>query len=115
MKLGCALPIQTAYLKMRGNVYQFVTCIPTELAPHFDRQSIRKSLKRVDKIEALQKVERLAQTYKAEFSELRENRSLPPPEKRRTPSPAWLSVADFVDTVAEPKRQAYAGQCWKTW
>lgn len=118
VKLGYALSIQTKYLQKRGNVYQFVMRIPTELVPHYGRQSIRKSLKTDDQMEALRKAERLAQTYKAEFATLSQNRSLTPRETMDAASrmvERYQTLDSFVDAVADPKRQAYAGQCWETY
>lgn len=118
VNLGCALSIKTNYLHKRGNVWQFVMRIPNELVPHYGRRSIRKSLKTSDKLEALRKVERLARTYKAEFAALSQNRSLTPRETIEAASrmaERYQLLDSFVDAVAEPKRQAYAGQCWETY
>lgn len=118
VNLGCALSIKTNYLQKRGNVWQFVMRIPNELVPHYGRRSIRKSLKTPDELEALRKVERLARTYKAEFAALSQNRSLTPRETIEAASrmaERYQLLDSFVDAVAEPKRQAYAGQCWETY
>lgn len=118
LKLGYALSIKTTYLQKRGKIYQFVMRIPTELVPHYGRQSIRKSLRTEDQMEAFRKAERLAQTYKAEFAALSLNRSLTPRETMDAASrlaERYQTLDSFVDAVAEPKRQAYAGQCLETY
>ena len=118
VKLGYALSIRTKYLQKRGNVYQFVMRIPTELVTHYGRKSIRKSLKTEDQMEAFRKAERLAQTYKAEFAALSQNRRLTPRETLDAASrlaERYQTLDSFVDAVAEPRRQAYAGQCWETY
>ena len=118
VKLGCALSIKTNYLQKRGNVWQFVMRIPTELVPQYGKQSIRKSLRTEDKMEAIRKAERLAREYMAEFAAKRQHSSLTPRETIDAASrmaERHMTLDAFLDAVAEPKRQAHAGQCWETY
>lgn len=118
VKLGYALSIKTKYIQKRGNVYQFAMRVPSELVEHYGKKHIRQSLGTEDPKVAAHKAERLAQTYNAEFAALRGGSKLTP---RQTLDAAarmaerYVTLDSFVDQVAEPKRQAHAGQCWETY
>ncbi|NMT63548.1 DUF6538 domain-containing protein [Marinobacter orientalis] len=118
VKLGYALSIKTKYLQKRGNIYQFVMRVPTELVTHYGKRSIRHSLKTDELTVAMHKAERFARTYKAEFVALSQGNNLTPRETMNAAArmaERYLTLDSFVDAVAEPKRQAYAGQCWETY
>ncbi|WP_147376799.1 DUF6538 domain-containing protein [Noviherbaspirillum saxi] len=53
--LSAAVSIKTRYIEKRGNVYQFVMRVPTDLAERFGRDRIRESLKTNDSKEAISK------------------------------------------------------------
>lgn len=118
IKLGCALSIKTKYLQKRGNIFQFAIRVPTELVAHYGLKHIRKSLRTDDPTEAATKAEHLARTYKAEFAALSQGTTLTPRETMDAAgrmAERYVTLDSFVDAVAEPKRQAYAGQCWETY
>ncbi|MBL1272472.1 MAG: hypothetical protein COB25_008500 [Oceanospirillales bacterium] len=118
VKLGYALSIKTKYLQPRGRTFQFAMRIPTELVPHYGKKHIRQSLKTDDLSVAIRKVEKLARVYKAEFAALSDNKELTPRETidaAERMAEKFMTLEHFVDKVADPKRQAYSGDCWDTY
>ncbi|MDO6443605.1 DUF6538 domain-containing protein [Marinobacter sp. 2_MG-2023] len=78
VKLGYALSIKTKHIQKRGNVYQFVMRVPSDLIEHYGLKLIRQSLRTDDPKVAAKSAKTLAQSYNAEFAALRNNSKLAP-------------------------------------
>ncbi|WP_459412732.1 DUF6538 domain-containing protein [Marinobacter shengliensis] len=112
------MSIKTKYIQKRGNIYQFVMRVPSDLKEHYGQRYIRLSLKTGDPKEAAKKAESLAKSYNIEFAALRNDSGQPPRRVLDTATrmaDRYATLDAFVDNVAEPKRREYSGQCWDTY
>lgn len=111
LPLSAAVSIKTRFIEKRGNVFQFVMRVPSDLIEKFGKDRIRESLKTTDPQEAIRKADQLAKRYLLQFKVLRGKEPLTPlvvSEAAAALADKWGSLDAFVDSVVEPKRDLYA-------
>jgi integrase len=110
--LSPALSIKTRYIEKRGNVYQFVMRVPSDLIKRYGKDRIRESLGTTDLRQAMMKADSLAKKYLLQFKSLQDNSQLTPVEVSRLAkelAESWGTMDQFIDFVVDPKLDKYVG------